>query len=90
MSDNETSWVPVHGIWVRHVYADKPLVPDWAAASRWQTASIRAVYLADSEQTAWAEFYRALAEEGRAPADALPRELYHVRVVERVVDLRSE
>lgn len=49
------------------------------------------VYLADNEDTAWAEFYRALAERGQAPQDEMPCELVQMRVgLERVADLRTE
>lgn len=49
------------------------------------------MYLAESEETAWAEMYRWLAEARRAPTVAMPRDLHHVTVdLERVADLRAE
>ena len=49
------------------------------------------MYLADSTPTAWAEWYRGLAEAAQPPQDGLPRDLYKIAVsLERVVDLSSE
>ncbi|HYB25598.1 MAG TPA: RES domain-containing protein [Solirubrobacteraceae bacterium] len=49
-----------------------------------------AVYLADQADTAWAEWYRALAARGVEPTDEVPRDLWQVSVdLEEVVDLRS-
>ena len=62
--------VPVSGTWYRHVAAGRdPLgLPPASARGRWQRAEIiGAQYLADSPQTAWAEFYRALAEQEVPP-----------------------
>jgi RES domain-containing protein len=49
------------------------------------------VYLADSAMTAWAEWYRGLAEAAQPPQDGLPRDLYQIAVsLEQVVDLSTE
>jgi hypothetical protein len=47
--------------------------------------------MADSDETAWAEFYRFLAESRRGPAGAMPRDLHWVTVgLDRVADLSIE
>lgn len=47
-----------------------------APDARWQRGSVTgALYLAESPETAWAEFYRALAEAAVPPRVALPRDL---------------
>ena len=47
-----------------------------------------ALYLADSEACAWAEWYRHLAEAGLPPLVALPRDLWHYEVTSlEVADL---
>jgi RES domain-containing protein len=89
-------WVPVHGIWARYASMARPAVGhrrrgEVPSAGRWQHAGTRRLYLADSEETAWAEFYRALAERGQPPQDEMPCELIHMRVeLARVADLRTE
>jgi RES domain-containing protein len=85
------AWVPVHGTWVRHTAPGVPGSEPHAGGSRWLRPGRRGVYLADGEETAWAELYRALAENRRAPAGAMPRDLHRVAVsLERVADLRTE
>lgn len=69
----------VSGIWWRQIPAggDVHHQPDPPADSRWQRGGvIDAIYLADTEETAWAEWYRALAESGVPPQQALPRDLW--------------
>lgn len=46
-------------------------------------------YLADSAETAWAEWYRALAELGLPPHRSLPRELWAMRLDVTVADLST-
>jgi len=71
------------GTWFRHVPTgagvhSRPPVP---ADNRWQRgAVVEALYFADSEQTAWAEWYRALAEAALPPHQALPRDLWRWEV----------
>ena len=90
------AWVPVEGTWVHYVSLRRRRTGARRAGrlpapGRWQPAGTRRVYLADSEETAWAEFYRGLAERGQAPQDEMPCELIRMRVgLERVADLRSE
>lgn len=59
------------------------------ADGRWQRGDvIRAIYFADSEQTAWAEWYRHSAELGVPPQSRLPRAVYPFEVdVPDVADL---
>jgi RES domain-containing protein len=89
----EPSRIPLTGIWYRHVRAGGYALglPPAAASGRWQRAHIvGAVYLADSAQTAWAEFYRALAEMELPPASLMPRDLWRYRVaLDAVADLTA-
>ena len=48
-----------------------------------------ALYLADSEATAWAEWFRYLAESGIAPQQRLPTYLWRWRVKAKVANLQS-
>lgn len=51
------------------------------ADGRWQRGDvIRALYLADSAETAWAEWYRHSAELGVPPQTRLPRDLWRFTV----------
>jgi hypothetical protein len=69
----------VSGIWWRQIPAGRDVnhQPDPPADSRWQRGEVTdALYFAESEETAWAEWYRALAESGLPPHQALPRDLW--------------
>lgn len=70
--------VPVTGTWVRHVPAGiDGLAPSrGGSGGRFNPPDLPALYLADNEPTAWAEWYRYQAERGKSPSDDLPRELY--------------
>lgn len=59
---------------------------------RWQRGSeVAGFYLADSRETAWAEWYRQIDELALRPADQLPRDLWRFEVaVDAIADLRSE
>jgi len=73
----------VHGIFVRHIpHGGDPLYePPEPADGRWQRgATIAAWYLADEPDTAWAEWYRALAGTGLPPIQAMPRDLWRWRI----------
>lgn len=48
-----------------------------------------ALYLADSEETAWAEWYRHLAENGVPPDEQMPRRLWQWQVDIRVANLST-
>lgn len=59
---------------------------------RWQRGAIvDALYLADSELTAWAEWYRHLAEGGVPPDQQMPRDLWSWEVSRtlRIADLTT-
>ena len=58
---------------------------------RWQRGDVvAATYLADSEETVWAEWYRALAERGLPPRVWLPCELWRLEVeVDGIADLST-
>ncbi|MBA2461332.1 MAG: RES family NAD+ phosphorylase [Actinobacteria bacterium] len=84
---------PIQGAWFRHVPAGgEPLFrPERPADGRWQRGDvIEGFYLADSEETAWAEWYRALAELAIPPMRQLPRDLWRFDVgIARIADLSS-
>lgn len=83
----------VRGRWVRQTRDGLPAWPnrDPPPDGRWQRGEIvDALYLADSEGTAWAEWYRHLAELGIPPAEQLPRRLRQWSVDVRVADLSTE
>lgn len=82
--------VRVSGRWVKHAFADSKPLPDRDPApdNRWQRGSVvDALYLADEEETAWAEWYRHLAEAGIPPTSAMPRDLWTWEVDAEVADL---
>lgn len=82
----------VRGVWFRHVPAgDDPLFrPALRADGRWRGSLVEGFYLADCEETAWAEWYRALAELAIPPLRQLPRDLWRFDVtVAHVADLSS-
>lgn len=87
----DVSRVAVTGVWFRHVPSGSD--PLWSAPhpadGRWQTGGVvEGFYLADEAATAWAEWYRALAEHGLQPVRALPRDLWRFEVaVDGVADL---
>jgi RES domain-containing protein len=81
----------VRGTWWRiiPVGGDPLWRPAEPPSNRWQhRAVVEGFYLADSPETAWAEWYRFLAEHGIPPLQLLPRDLWRYEVVlERVADL---
>lgn len=87
----EPTRIPLAGIWYRHVRAGgDPLgLPPAGARGRWQRAHVvGALYLADSPETAWAEFYRATAEMELPPGSLMPRDLWRYRLeLDAVADL---
>jgi RES domain-containing protein len=84
---------PVGGVWFRHVPAGgQPLYrPEHPGSARWQRGEVvEGFYLADSEETTWAEWYRSLAELALPPMRQMPRDLWSFEVdLERVADLSS-
>jgi RES domain-containing protein len=84
----------VIGRWVRHGPDDAG--PAWPPIrvpppdGRWQRGDVLgALYLADSEETAWAEWYRHLAEKGIPPNEQLPRRIWLWEVDVRVANLST-
>jgi RES domain-containing protein len=71
--------VSVAGSWWRQTpHGSDPL---WLASppsnGRWQRGeTVAAIYLADEEATAWAEWYRGLAEIALPPTHGMPRDLW--------------
>ena len=83
----------VTGTWWRigRARADPLAWTDEAADGRWQRGEVvRALYLADSDETAWAEWFRHSAELGVPPQTRLPRDLWRFSVDLRdVADLTA-
>lgn len=81
-------------VWWRHLphdgdplrYADPP------SDGRWQRGDVvPALYFAEKEETAWAEWYRGLAERGMPPEMGLPRDLWRYEIhLDDVVDLSTD
>jgi RES domain-containing protein len=84
----------ISSMWFRHIPAggDVYYRPDPPADNRWQHGHIvDALYFADSEETAWAEWYRAIAEFGIPPMQGLPRDLWRWEIaLDEVADLSDE
>jgi hypothetical protein len=79
------------GSWLRHIRGDPRSRPQPPGDNRWQRGDVvDALYLADTEETLWAEWYRHPAERGLPPMRQLPRDVwrYEVPSVE-VADLRN-
>jgi hypothetical protein len=87
--DVDATWVS--GTWFRHIPAGGDVLyqPPEPADNRWQRGDVvEALYFADREETAWAEWYRYLAEAGLPPNQALPRDLWRWEIsLPRVADL---
>jgi RES domain-containing protein len=82
----------VQGIWVRHVPHRAELLgrASVPADGRWQRGErVPGLYLADSIETATAEWYRSLAEWGLAPQDHVPYDHHEWRLDLRLADLSS-
>jgi len=85
--------VSVAGSWWRQTpHGTDPL---WLASppssGRWQHgAAVAAIYLADEEPTAWAEWYRVLAEIALPPTHGMPRDLWRWTIaVNDIADLST-
>lgn len=87
----EISAIAVAGAWWRQTpHGGDPLYrADPPSDGRWQRGeTVGGLYLADSEETAWAEWYRALAEFAIPPDRQMPRDLWRWQVdLENVADL---
>lgn len=71
--------IAVAGIWWRQTpHGGDPLYrADPPSDGRWQRGeTVGGLYFADSEETAWAEWYRALAEFAIPPDRQMPRDLW--------------
>jgi RES domain-containing protein len=82
----------VTGNWIRHVPHQADLLgrADPPSDGRWQHGEIvPALYLADTTQTATAEWYRALAERGFSPQDHVPYDDHHWRLDLELADLST-
>jgi len=82
--------VHVSGRWFKHSYAGSPALPqrDPPPDNRWQRGHVvDALYLADTADTARAEWYRHLAEHGLLPGQQMPRDLWEWKVDVVVADL---
>lgn len=67
--------VSISGVWWRHLpHGGDPLrLAEPASDGRWQRGkTVGALYLAEDAETAWAEWYRTLAESG-LPAEMSER-----------------
>jgi len=84
--------IAVRGRWIKHTYPGSPPLPerDPPPDNRWQRGEVvDALYLADTEETAWAEWYRHLAERMIPPLAQMPRELWTWKVDIEVADLST-
>ena len=84
--------VPVQGGWLRHVRAGEAGLATGRGGrgGRFHRPGQPAVYLADSDATGWAEWYRWLAEQAYPPEQGLPRDLHRIAVdLDTVIDLSS-
>jgi RES domain-containing protein len=83
--------IGVKSSWWRQIpHGGDPLfVADPSADGRWQRGHVvAAAYFADTEQTAWAEWYRALAEFAIPPDRQMPRDVWRWEVdLEHVANL---
>jgi RES domain-containing protein len=82
----------VRGRWVKHTYPGSPPLPEREPPpdNRWQRGDlVDALYLADTEETAWAEWYRHLAERMIPPLAQMPRELWTWQVDIEVANLST-
>lgn len=82
------------GVWWRIVRGggDPFLWTPDPADGRWQSgAVVRGCYLADTEATAWAEWYRHDSEVGVSPVSRLPRDTWRISVdVDEIADLTDD
>jgi RES domain-containing protein len=84
--------VAVRGRWVKHTSPGSSPLPerDPPPDNRWQRGDVvDALYLADCEETAWAEWYRHLAERAIPPLMQMPRELWTWQVDVEAADLST-
>ncbi len=83
----------VRGRWLKHTSPGTPALPEREPPpdNRWQRGEVvDALYLADSEDTVWAEWYRYLAELAIPPLAQMPRDLWRWAVDVEVADVTSK
>ncbi len=88
----EAAALAVRGRWLKHTSPGTPALPkrEPPPDNRWQRGEVvDALYLADSEATVWAEWYRHLAELAIPPLAQMPRDLWRWDVDVEVADLTS-
>ena len=84
--------IAVHGRWLKHTRPGSAALPEREPPpdNRWQRGTVvDALYLADCEDTVWAEWYRHLAERAIPPLAQMPRELWTWEVDIEVADLST-
>jgi RES domain-containing protein len=84
--------IAVRGRWLKHTYPGSSPLPKRKPPpdNRWQRGDVvDALYLADSEDTVWAEWYRHLAERAIPPLAQMPRDLWTWEVNVEVADLST-
>jgi RES domain-containing protein len=89
---HEVAAIAVRGRWLKHTYPGSPPLPEREPPpdNRWQRGDVvDALYLADSEDTVWAEWYRHLAERAIPPLAQMPRDLWTWEVDVEVADLST-
>lgn len=82
----------VEGIWIRHVPHGADLLGRASppADGRWQRGeTVGGLYLADGAETATAEWYRALAEQGFSPHDYIPHDHHRWSIDVELADLTT-
>lgn len=84
--------IAVRGRWLKHTYPGSSPLPKRKPPpdNRWQRGDVvDALYLADNEDTVWAEWYRHLAERAIPPLAQMPRDLWTWAVNVEVADLST-
>lgn len=84
--------IAVRGRWFKHTYPGSRALPQREPPpdNRWQRGDVvDALYLGDSEDTVWAEWYRHLAERAIPPLAQMPRELWTWEIDVEVADLST-
>lgn len=84
--------IAVRGLWLKHTYPGSAPLPERKPPpdNRWQRGdAVDALYLTEDEETAWAEWYRHLAERMIPPLAQMPRELWAWKVDAEVADLST-
>lgn len=89
---SDVAAIAVRGRWLKHTYPGSLPLPEREPPpdNRWQRGDVvDALYLADSEDTVWAEWYRHLAERAIPPLAQMPRELWTWEIDVEVADLST-